>query len=62
MLQLVHAEVDEESVLIVSKEILTVINSIIEEHKCIVNTYKMITESSYSGTEPHGLCFGNLSV
>ena len=54
MLQLVFAEVDEESVLIVTEVILTAINSIVEEHKCIVYTCKIVTKSSYSGTEPHG--------
>ena len=53
MLQLVFAEVDEESVLIVAEVILTVMDSILEEHKCIVYTCKIVTKSSYSDTEPH---------
>ena len=39
--------------LIVNEEILTAMDTIVEEHKCIENTCKMVIESSYSGTEPH---------
>ena len=38
---------------IVNEEILTVMDSIVEEHECTVNACKTVIENSYSGIEPH---------
>ena len=38
---------------IVDEKILTVMDSIAEEHECMGNACKTVTESSYSGIEPH---------
>ena len=48
-----YTEVDEESMFIVDEEILTVMDSIVEEHECTDNTCKTLIENSYSGIEPH---------
>ena len=48
-----YTEVDEESVFIVDEEILTVMDSIVEEHKCTDNYCKTVIENSYSGIDPH---------
>ena len=49
----IYAEVDEESVFIVDEEILTVMDSIIEEHECKYKDCKTVIENSYSGIDPH---------
>ena len=46
-----YTEVDEESVFIVNEEILTVMDSIVEEHKCTDNDCKTVIENSYSGID-----------
>ena len=48
-----YTEVDEESVFIVDEEILTVMDSIVEEHECTDNDCKTVIENSYSGIDPH---------
>ena len=48
-----YTEVDEESMFIVDEEILTVMDSIVEEHECMDNACKTVIENSYSGIEPH---------
>ena len=46
-------ETNEESVFIVDEELITVMDSIVEEHECKNKACNVITESSYSGIEPH---------
>ena len=50
-----YTEVDEESMFIVDEEILTVMDSIVEEHECTDNACKTVIENSYSGiaADPH---------
>ena len=48
-----YTEMDEESVFIVDEEILTVMDSIFEEHECTDNACKTVIENSYSGIDPH---------
>ena len=38
---------------IVDEEILTVMDSIVEEHECMDNACKTVIENSYSGIDPH---------
>ena len=40
---------NEESMFIVDEEILTVMDSIVEEHECTGNACKTVIENSYSG-------------
>ena len=49
-----YTEVDKESMFIVDEEILTVMDSIVEEHEswCTDNACKTV-QNSYSGIEPH---------
>ena len=51
-LQLVQGQINK-SVFIVDKEVITVMDSIIEEHECKSKACNVVTESSYSGIEPH---------
>ena len=53
MLQLVPLEANEESVFIVDEEVIIVMDSIIEEHECKSKACNVVTESSYTGIEPH---------
>ena len=46
------AKANEESVFIVDEEVITVMDSIVEEHKCNSKAYNVVTESSYSGIQP----------
>ena len=48
-----YTEVDEKSVFIVDEKILTVMDSIVEEHECTDNACKMVIENSYNGIDPH---------
>ena len=44
---------NEESMFIVDEELITVMDSIVEEHECKNKACNVVTESSYSGKEPH---------
>ena len=46
-------ETNEESVFIADEEVITLMNSIVEEHEYKNKVCNVDTESSYSGTEPH---------
>ena len=46
-------EANEESVFIVDEEVITLMDSIVEEHECKSKACNVDRERSYSGIEPH---------
>ena len=52
-LQLVQRQMKPELMFIVDEELITVMDSIVEEHECKNKACSVVTESSYSGIELH---------